>query len=176
MSEKKRELRDPVEVFGDMFAKLYIYMAKEFVDSFGKEGEDAVKRVLVKFGHDRGRELKGLHESLKIPISVKSLFEYYDLPSDSRFRRNPIALTENIRFSQTLVCPYQELWRKIAPDSPKLWPIYCDTVHQAIFEGYLEDIVCELPKLLTKGDAFCQFEVYRKGHKGEIPKNEGDKK
>jgi hypothetical protein len=168
MSEKKRELREPIEVFGDMYAKLYIYMAKELVEAFGKEGEEALKSALVEFGHDRGQELRRIHEDLGIPISVKSLFEYYDLPGDQRFRRNPIKLSENVRYSQTLVCPYQELWRKIVPDSLDLWPIYCDTVHQAIFESYLEDIVCELPKLLTKGDEYCQFEVYRKGHKVEI--------
>jgi len=174
MSEKKKELRDPIEVFGDMFSKLYIYMAKEFVEAFGKKGEEALKRALVGFGHDRGRELRRIHQNLGIPISVKSLFEYYDLPGDGRFKRNPMGLTENIRFSQTLICPYQEIWRRVAPDLPDLWPIYCDTVHQAIFEGYLEDIVCELPKLLTKGDPFCQFEVYRKGHKTEIPSSKGD--
>lgn len=168
MSEKREELRDPAEVFGDLFAKLYIYMAKELKETFGKEGEEVLKRALINFGHDRGRELLKKHEELGIPITVKSLFEYYDLPGDKRFKRNPMKLTENVRYSQTLVCPYQETWRKIAPDSPELWSLYCDTAHQAIFEAYIQDIICELPLLLTKGDKYCQFEVYRKGHKNEI--------
>ncbi len=168
MSEKKEELRDPVEAFGDLFAKIYIYLANEMVETFGQAGEEALKRALIKFGHDRGRELRQKHQGLGLPITVKSLFEYYDLPEDGRFRRNPIKLTENIRHSQTLVCPYQELWRQICPDKPELWPIYCDTAHQAIFEGYLEDMICELPLLLSKGDEYCQFEVYRQGHKDEI--------
>jgi hypothetical protein len=66
------------------------------------------------------------------------------------------------------VCPYQETWRQIAPDDPDLWITYCDTIHQAIFEAYIDDVTCELPLLLTKGDDFCQFEVYREGHKGEV--------
>jgi len=170
VSEKKEELRDPVEAFGDLFAKIYIYLADEMVESFGKEGEEALKRGLRNFGHDRGRELRKKHEALGLPITVKSLFQYYDLPEDGRFRRNLINLTDTIRHSQTLRCPYQELWREKSPDKPDLWPIYCDTAHQAIFEGYLEDIVCELPRLLTKGDEHCLFEVYRKGHKDEIEK------
>ena len=171
MSEKKRELGDPVEVFGDLYAKLYIYMAMECKASFGKEGEEAVRRALVNLGHDRGRELRKKHEENGIPITVKSLFEYYDLPSDNRFRRKPMKLTENVRYSRTLVCPYQEMWRTIAPDSPELWRLYCDTIHQAIFEAYIDDIKCELPLILTKGDPYCQFEVYRKGHKDEISKD-----
>jgi hypothetical protein len=168
MSEKKQELGDPVEVFGDLFSKLYIYMAKEMKKTFGKGGEEAVRRALINFGHDRGRAIRRKHEEMGLPITVKSLFEYYDLPGDKRFRRNPMKLTENVRHSQTLFCPYQELWREIAPDNPELWSLYCDTAHQAIFEAYLEDIVCELPLLLTKGNKYCQFEVYRKGHKQEI--------
>jgi hypothetical protein len=168
MSEKKSELGEPVEVFGDMFAKLYIYMAREFTETFGKEGVEALKRAIINFGHDRGRTIREKHEEMGFPIDVKSLFEYYDLPGDKRFKRNPIKLTEHVRHSQTLVCPYQELWRKIAPESPELWSLYCDTAHQAIFEAYLEDIICDLPLLLTKNDQYCQFEVYRKGHKDEI--------
>ena len=176
MSEKKEELGDPVEVFGDLFSKLYICMAKEMKDSFGKQGVEAVKRALIKFGHDRGKAIRRKHEEKGLPITVKSLFEYYDLPGDKRFRRNPIKLSENVRVSQTLVCPYQELWRQIAPADSELWSLYCDTAHQAIFEAYLNDILCELPLLLTKGDKYCQFEVYRKGHEGEIPGRKQEKK
>jgi hypothetical protein len=168
MSEKRQELGDPIEIFGDLFAKLYIYMAKEMKKTFGKQGEDAVRRALIDFGHDRGWAIRKKHEEMGLPITVRSLFEYYDLPEDKRFRRNPIKLTENVRYSQTLLCPYQELWREIAPENPEMWSLYCDTVHQAIFEAYLDDIICELPLLLTKGDKCCQFEVYRKGHKNEI--------
>ena len=168
MSEKKKELRNPAEAFGDLYAKLYIYMVKEFKDAFGQDGLEAAKRALIRLGHDRGRELRKKHEELGIPITVQSLFEYYDLPSDPRFKRNSIKLTENVRFSQTLVCPYQVTWRRITPDDPELWSAYCDTIHQAIFEGYIDDVTCDLPLLLTKGDTYCQFEVYRRGHKGEI--------
>ena len=168
MSERKENLEDPIAFFTDLFAKFYIYVAKELQDTFGKEGEDALKRALVSFGHDRGRELREKHEELGIPITVKSLFEYYDLPTDKRFKRKPQKLTENVRQSQTLVCPYYDTWKRIVPEPPELWFLYCDTAHQAIFEAYLEDVVCDLPKLLTKGDSYCQFNVYRKGYEDEL--------
>ncbi len=147
-------------------------MAKEMKETFGNEGVEAVKRALVHFGHDRGKTLRKKHEELGIPITVKSLFEHYDLPpSTENFKRNTIKLTENVRYSRTHNCHFQETWREIAPDSPELWRLYCDTIHQAIFEAYINDITCELPFLLTKGDEYCQFEVYRKGHKDEIPRD-----
>lgn len=173
MSERKKKFWDPKDVFERFYTRLYIYMAKEVKETFGKEGEEAIKRALINFGHERGEELRKKHEELGIPITVKSLFENYDLPlDDEKFERNTIKLTENVRYSRTYNCPWQETWRKIAPDSPELWSLYCDTVHQAVFEAYIDDIICELPLILTKGDQYCQFEVYRKGHKDEIPRDE----
>ena len=172
MSEGRKELGNPVETVMDLFAKLYIYMAREMKDTFGQEAEGALKLALINFGHDRGETLRKKHEELGIPITVKSLFTNYDLPADEeRVNRNTIKLTENVRYSRTHNCPWQEAWRRIALDSPELWSLYCDTVHQAVFEGYIDDIICELPLLLTKGDQYCQFEVYRTGHKDEIPKD-----
>lgn len=169
MSDKNEPMGNPVEVVMDLFAKLYIYMAKEVYDKFGEEGKDIIEKALINFGHDRGKTIRKKHEKLGFPITVKSLFENYDLPADKeRVRRNSIKLTDYVRYSRTLNCPWQETWREIAPDHPEMWRLYCDTVHQAVFEAYIDDITCELPQLLTKDDAYCQFEVYRKGHKSDI--------
>jgi hypothetical protein len=173
MRGTKRELFDPAELFERLYIRLYIFMAKEMKDTFGEEGVKAVERALVKLGHDRGKILREKHNELGLPITVKSLFSHYDLPANEEFvRRNTIKLTDTVRYSRTHNCHWQETWRKLAPNDPDLWQLYCNTIHQAVFEGYLDNIVCELPLLLTKGDEYCQFEVYLKGHKDEIHSDE----
>jgi hypothetical protein len=166
-TKSKKFPEDGIQQFGELYSLLYICMAKEFEDSFGKEGEEALRRAIRNFGHQRGRRLRERHEAEGLPITVKTLFEHYDLPPDNRFRRNPIELTDYIRYSETLVCPYTEIWSDHGLSH--LGVIYCMEFHQAMWEAYISDIIVELPKTLTKGNEKCRFEVYRKGHKKNIP-------
>lgn len=167
--EKKEKSfpKDGIQQFGELYSLIYIFMAKEFVDSFGKKGEEALRRAIRNYGHERGRRLRERHEAEGLPITVKTLFEHYDLPPDDRFRRNPIELTDYTRYSETLVCPYAEIWAELGLSH--LGVIYCMEFHQAMWEAYISDITVDLPKTLTKGNEKCRFEVYRKGHKKNIP-------
>jgi hypothetical protein len=166
-SNSKKFPEDGIQQFGELYSLLYIFMAKEFIDSFGKEGEEALRKAIRNYAHERGKRLRERHEAQGLPITVKTLFEHYDLPPDSRFRRNPIELTDHTRYSETLVCPYAEIWAELGLSHLGL--IYCMEFHQAMWEAYIPDIIVELPKTLTKGNEKCRFEVYRKGHKRDIP-------
>jgi len=166
-TKRKKFPQDGIQQFGELYSLLYVLMAKEFVDSFGKKGEEALRRAIRNFGHERGRRLRKRHEAEGRPITVKTLFEHYDLPGDSRFRRNPIELTDYTRYSETLVCPYSETWAELGLSH--LGVIYCMEFHQAMWEAYIPDIIVDLPKTLTKGNEKCRFEVYRKGYKKNIP-------
>lgn len=157
---------DPVAQGMDIYALLYIHMAKEVIETFGKDGEEAVRRAIRNFGIERGKRLRARHEAEGRPINLKSLFTHYDLGGtkvDPRFKRNLLELTENTRYSLTLRCPVQERWREVGPSD--IGVIYCEEFHPAMWDAYLEGTVTLLPKLLSRGDEHCQFEVYRLGHK-----------
>lgn len=164
-------MRDPkhdedLVIMSEMVAKLYYHMAKEMLDSFGEEGEAALRRAVQAFGRDRGSSLKKRHEDQGLPINVKSLFEHYDMPgtSSSRFRRTTFKLDENTRQSETYVCQFKEIWEGLGGVKAlrTLGQIYCNEFHPAMWGAYDPDIKVELPRLLTQGDAHCRFEVHRK--------------
>lgn len=159
-------IEDPVGQAMDIYGLIYIHMAKEVIETFGKEGEETVRRAIRKFGKDRGQRLRKKHEAKGLPINLKSLFTYYDLggtTADPRFQRNLLELTETTRYSQTLQCPIQERWREVGP--AEYGVIYCEEFHPAMWSAYLEGTVVELPRLLSRGDDHCMFEVYLPGHK-----------
>jgi hypothetical protein len=49
--------RDIAE-FGDLWSLMYYAFAKEIVDSFGDEGEKALRRAIRNYGKMRGRRLR----------------------------------------------------------------------------------------------------------------------
>ena len=156
---------DPVSQGMDIYALIYAHMAKEGIETFGKEGEAMVRKAVRNFGIDRGKRLRAKHEAEGRPINLKTLFTHYDLGgtrADPRFSRNLLELTENTRYSLTLSCPVQERWREVGP--AEYGVMYCEEFHPAMWDAYLEGTVTKLPKLLSRGDKYCQFEVYVPGH------------
>ncbi len=163
MADSKHD--EDLVVMSEMIAKLYFHMAKEMLDSFGEEGEAALRRAIQAFGRDRGATLKKRHQAKQLPINVKSLFDQYDMPGtdSSRFRRTTFKLDENTRQSETYVCHFQEIWEELGgvPALRSLGQIYCNEFHPAMWGEYDPDIKVQLPKLLTQGDEHCRFEVHR---------------
>ena len=156
---------DPVAQGMDIYGLIYAHMAKEMIETFGKEGEEAVRRAIRNFGIDRGKRLRARHEKEGRPINLDTLFKHYDLGgtrADTRFSRTLLELTENTRYSLTLRCPVQERWREVGPSEYGV--IYCEEFHPAMWNAYLEGTVTLLPKLLSRGDEHCQFEVFLPGH------------
>ena len=150
----------------EMVAKLYYHMAKEMLDTFGEEGEKALRRAVRAYGRDRGATLREKHREAGIPLTVESIFKHYDMPGteSSHFRRTTFKLDENTRQSETYVCQFNEIWNDHGgvPALRSLGQIYCNEFHPAMWGEYDPDISVELPRLLTQGDEHCRFEVHRK--------------
>lgn len=115
--------RDVAE-FGELWALMYYHFAKEFLDSFGKRGEEALRRAVRNYGRERGARLRKRHEEMGLPINIKSLFTNYDLPShpDNVGRREK--LTAHELLSYILVCPYQRIWAVHGAND--IGRIYCE--------------------------------------------------
>jgi hypothetical protein len=104
--------KDPINDAIALIAKLYYCLGKEMIDTFGEEGEQALRRAVRKFGTSRGETLRKRHKADGLSIDVESLFTHYDLPSskDHDTVRNRIQLDEDNRVSETMICHLQEIW------------------------------------------------------------------
>ena len=157
--------QDGVVQMMEHYGKLYYYFAKEMLDTFGAEGEEALRRAIRNFARDRGATLRKRHEAEGIDINAKSLAEHYDMPGSrtGAFRRKFIQLDEDNRVSETYVCQLAQLWERVGgEDGLKIGSIYCDEFHPAMWGEYDHGLQTTLPELLTKRDAHCRFEVHRK--------------
>ncbi|WP_236915264.1 L-2-amino-thiazoline-4-carboxylic acid hydrolase [Clostridium sp. Cult2] len=164
-----------IENCQDAWPKLYYYLAFELIQEYGLKGEKVVRNGVRKFGIDRGETLRKMHIKYGIDINMKSLFTYYDLPGDPRFRRRQISLTEEQRLSETLVCPIAELW--IDYNAKAIGRIYCEEFHHAMWGAYAEGTQVNLGQTLTQdGDNHCRFSVYyRKANaKNDIEENKAE--
>jgi len=79
---------EDIAEFGDLWSLMYYVFAREMVDSFGEEGEEALRRAIRGYGRARGSRLRRKHEEQGLPISLRSLFEHYDLPGTPALRRS----------------------------------------------------------------------------------------
>ena len=61
------------------------------------------------------------------------------------------------------MCNLEKIWNiEGKEEGAYLGSIYCDEFHQAMWGAYRNGTIVELPKLLTKGDPYCHFIVYKK--------------
>ncbi len=151
--------QDTVERIGDIWALLYYHLATGLLDEFGMEGERALRRGIRLFGRQRGLTMRARHLQEGRPITLRSLFEHYDLPSDGRSGRNTHILTDEERVSETTACPYAQIWSECDPQGD-VGRIYCEEIHHAIFSAYDPAIQTNLTSTITRGDPVCRFAVH----------------
>lgn len=105
------------------------------MNALGEKGERIVREATRRYGKDRGRTRREKHEALGVKINMHSLFAVCsDLPSDPRFRRDRLKLTDEERNSHTLVCPMAEVWDQY--DARRIGRIYCEEFHRACYQEY----------------------------------------
>jgi hypothetical protein len=161
---------DAIVQMMEHYGKLYFYLAREMLDTFGEDGERALRRAVRHFAQDRGATLQQRHKEAGIPINLKSLAEHYDMPgarTDS-YRRTIVQLDADHRVSETYVCQLAQLWSCLGGEEGlHLGSIYCDEFHPTMWSAYDPGTETTLPQLLTKSDPFCRFEVHRTVDGGE---------
>lgn len=150
-----------VSTLENLYGLIYYFMAKETVDTFGKEGEEVVKRALKKYGNYRGKLLRAEHDKKGIEANVKNLFEHYDLPQDPRTNRKRFVMNEKEKVSEYYSCQFAEMWQMLdgTEKGSPIGTLYCEAFHPAMYEGYDSDISLNLPRTFTYGDDHCRFEV-----------------
>ncbi len=152
--------RDIAE-FGDLWALMYYTFAKEMVDSFSEEGEEALRRAIRSYGRARGQRLKRRHEKQGLPINLRSLFTHYDMPSHPGTEKTRMIFEDDKLVSFTYVCPFEQIWR--AKDGNDFGLLYCQEFHHAMWQAYRSDLDVQIPEILTKDDPYCKFIVTQSG-------------
>lgn len=150
--------------FGDLWSLMYYVFAKEMVDSFGKEGKEALVRAVRNYGKARGERLRERHQGMGLPVTLRSLFEHYDLPGHPDTVKERKVFEDDKLVSFTYACPYEKVWR--SNDGTGLGLVYCENFHHAFWQTYRPDLDVKMPEILTKGDPHCLFVVTQ-------PKKEG---
>ncbi len=148
---------EDIAEFGDLWALMYYVFAEEMVDSFGEEGEEALRRAIRSYGRSRGLRLKKRHEERGLPVNLRSLFEHYDLPGHPGTEKTRTVFEDEELVSFTYVCPYERIWR--ARGSVELGLVYCQEFHHAMWQAYRPDLKVEIPEILAKDDPHCKFVV-----------------
>lgn len=143
--------------FGDLWSLMYYVFAKEMIDSFGNEGEEALRRAIRNYGKTRGLRLKKRHEEQGLPINMRTLFTHYDLPGHPDTQKNRAVFEDDKLISFTYVCPYERIWR--AQGGEGIGLLYCEEFHHAMWQAYRPDLKVEIPEILTKDDSHCKFMV-----------------
>ena len=143
--------------FGDLWALMYITFARELVDSFGDEGREALVRAVRAYGRARGLRLRESHIMQGLPITLRSLFEHYDLPGHPATEKERTEFTDSKLVSYTYVCPYERVWK--SKDANDLGRIYCENFHHAMWQAYRPDIDVQIPEILTVDDPHCRFVI-----------------
>ena len=144
----------------DSYTIMYALLARQIINALGEVGDSIVREATRRYGKDRGRKRRQKHLELNVKINMHSLFAVCsDLPSDPRFRRDRLMLTEEERNSHTLICPMAQVWEEYG--AKKIGRIYCEEFHRACYQEYAYGLTqVNLARTLTEdGDEYCDFHV-----------------
>ena len=134
----------------DNYTLLYSFMGRELIDTFGLEGERALREGTRRYGRDRGIHSRERHLKAGYKVNMESLFSIGgDLPPDPRFRRELQELNPQERISHTLICPMADVWKE--NNEQRIGRIYCEEFHPACYNHYAFDCGhTNLAKTLTQ--------------------------
>lgn len=157
---------------GRMFGLTYVYLTRPVFETFGMEGEKALRQGLRAFGRYRGQRMRAWHEEEELPINLESTILFWDVSSiETCGCAGPgmIVRPYHLEFPAT-TCPLHDV---NAEENYEHWGYtYCDEIHQELWMAYEPSMVAEIHENLHKGDDFCWF---RCRMEPGIPEEEIDK-
>ncbi len=142
----------------ELYAKFYFHLAAEYGRTFKEAGQKALGAAIRRYGAERGRATRAEHEASGYPIHLKTLFTAGGFPGKAGFRRRQIDLQPHQRISETLECPLHHHWRAMGGLKEGL--CYCEVIHEAMWQAYAPGTETRQPKIMTRGDERCRFEVF----------------
>lgn len=172
---KSREyVEDPVARMGEIWAKLYYHLAREFV-ALGPKGEEALRRGIRNFARDRGEAMRRVAEERGLPLTLDTLMReppegVHDMPfrriCEEALKNFPDVKIDRSKpiqsYSEAGFCAYAAWWAQY-PDGLKLGKIYCDEFHHVRNEAFNPKLRIDMLQYITRGDQRCVLRSYFEG-------------
>lgn len=148
----KEEVSEIMDGMARTIALLYYHMSKEVVAAFGKEGEEAIRLAIKKYGTERGETVKKIVLEHHEPLTVRNLSRFYDLPLGKAWKSTKLCDEENKLEKRVTCCPFAEVWKE--KKGEKLGLIYCEQdLHMR--KSYNENIAFKQLTNVLHGDGDC---------------------
>lgn len=152
----------------DCFVKLYTYLANAVLENGGSRGERAIRDGLIRYGEDKGRNLRDFHIEKGIKTNLASLLHSENFcGEDPRFYRTILKDTVEVQLYEVYSCPLERIWRALegsqgTKNSLRIGAFYCEECAHAVVRGYTEGKgQANLSDRLTCGrDTYCRFSLY----------------
>ena len=137
----------------ELFAKLFAQLAKAVVDTYGDEGEQAIREGVWVFGEKRGYGIALRARANGQENTVEHYLPNYDMERSELFSIDQEYLSNGFRQTYT-VCPLGQQW---ADDGMKTYGhLYCSVIDKAIAHGYNDQFEVEQDQWLPT-DGYCHF-------------------
>lgn len=138
VSMKDNESKEPVS-WATLFCRLFAHLAKEVVEKFGEEGEQAIRDGVWAFGEERGHSIAERAKANGCKIDAFNYLPNYDMGRSDDFTAENTYGDNQVEqlFTQ---CGFAEQWIKDGME--EYGKLYCDVIDPAIAKGYSEDLEC----------------------------------
>lgn len=166
MSEKEKVVYmkdEPLARMGELYAKLYYYLAKEML-TFGEEGEKALRKAIRNYAIDRGEKERKQAEALGLPLTYETFqVTLKDMPF-TQIQKEMGKYYPDFKEATTAegFCTYAEVWRRYL-DGWDIAKIYCDEFHHAKWAAFNPKFRVDMVAEITRGDPCCILRSYIEG-------------
>lgn len=141
-----------------LFARMFAHITREVERACGKEGVDAVRAGVQRFGEERGRNIAARAAAQGHAADAAHYLSCYDMGRSGYFSSRD-TVSESCVEQDFDTCIFAETWMR---DGCERWGIhYCEMIDPAIARGYNEAFCCEHDKHFFK-DGCCHFKFTMK--------------
>lgn len=137
-SNKIADDLEPVSMY-QMFARMFVAIAKEVVDEFGEKGEEAIKRGVWEFGVTRGKDIARRAEARGQKNDSDNYLISYDMDRSDEFESHD---TYGKGYVEQLFtrCVFASEFKKLGME--KYGILYCEMIDPAIAYGFNPKMEC----------------------------------
>lgn len=141
---------------------LYFFLAEAIIDRFGSKGKKMVESSLKEMGKMRGKDLKWKLAKEKIKLTVKNVFENYDMPYKEVWDIN-VKDSKDKFLVECTFCPLAEGWHEAEgwhdTKDTGIGSMYCRTQYEAIFKELSSEAEINITQSIAEGASKCILAV-----------------
>lgn len=151
------DTEDVTQAITRLDASMYSFLASEIADTLGVDRADPLLRdAVIGFGRYRGNDMRREVERRVLPLDVRRLLDYWDLPGlEESWEMQHRDRSPHYDGYDLPGCPFHDYFRHLCPQ--QLSVLMCEEVHVAVAKEFNPSIDVWYPALLTRGQSRCVF-------------------